>query len=159
MAKLAKLFFLLFSTVSPKPLFLLLNNNNNNSSMDMEEGNFSVNPEVLIKSITLATIKTSSFGAKLNPLPIEPKLSTSEEPLSVGAGTEPALSPIMTMKGYTRVTSAMELTQNFISIFLIFAALFLIVVCLRGVRSKKKQAACVNQSNLQKRLFKETIVF
>ena len=85
MTKLTTLFFLLFSTVSPKSLLLL------NSTMDMEEGNSNVNPEVLIKSITPAAIKYCSFAAKLNPLPIEPKLPISEEPLPLAASTEPAI--------------------------------------------------------------------
>ena len=72
MTNLAKLLFLLFSTVvSPKPLLF---NNNNWSNMDVEEDNSStINPEVLIKNNT-PPIKT-----KVNPLLIEPELATSEE--------------------------------------------------------------------------------
>ena len=70
MVKLAKLFFLIFSTASPKPFLL-----NNNSSMDMEV-NPNTSPVVLFKSNTLP-IETNSSSTKLNPLPMKPKLPTS----------------------------------------------------------------------------------
>ena len=70
MTNLAKLIFLLFSTVvSPKPLLF----NNNWSNMDVGQDISNMNPEVLIKNNTLP-IKT-----KVNPLLIEPELATSEE--------------------------------------------------------------------------------
>ena len=71
MVKLANLFFLLFATVSPKPLFL----NNTSSSMDVE-ANPNISPVVLFKSNTLP-IETNSSSTKLNPLPMKPKLPTS----------------------------------------------------------------------------------
>ena len=66
MTNVAKLLFLLFSTiVSAKPLLF--------SNMDLEEDSSTMNPEVLIKNSTLP-IKT-----KVNLLLIEPELATSEE--------------------------------------------------------------------------------
>ena len=137
MVKLAKLFFLIFSTASPKPFFLFLNNNN--SSMDMEV-NPKTSPVVLLKSNTLP-IKTSSFSTKLNPLPI--KLPIFKEPLSarqVGSrGVGPTL-PQMDME----VNPKLVIT---LFGFLLLGLLPILLLLLYVLR--KHLADCVKQLCLQ----------
>ena len=135
MVKLARLFFfLIFSTASPKPLFL-----NNNSSMDMEV-NPNTSPVVLFKSNTLPT-KTSSFSTKLNPLPIKPKLSIFEEALSVPSWIERVLPPQDPM-------------GIILTVFLFFCLLLILVLhmhrCILEICDllKKIRAGSGNQSSL-----------
>ena len=133
MVKLANLFLILFSTVSPKPLFL-----NNNSSLDME-ANPNISPVVLFKSTTLPT-KTSSFSTKLNPFPIKSKLPIFIEPLPVFAGMGPAVHLV-----------DMELNATLViilvTIFLLLGLLGLLLLLVRYVLPKEL-AGCVNDCGL-----------
>ena len=130
MVKLANLFFLLFSTVSPKPLFL-----NNNSSLDME-ANPNISPVVLFKSNTLPT-ETISFSTKPNPLPIKSRLPIFIEPLPVFAGVGPAVNLV-----------DMEVNPTLVIILVtVFLLLLLLLLLIRYVLPKDL-SGCVNDCGL-----------
>ena len=140
MVKLANLFFLLFSTVSPKPLSL-----NNNSSMDVE-ANPNISPMVLFKSNTLPT-ETTFFSTKPNPLQIKPKLPILIKPLPVFAT---GMGATMDTEWYGIVTglgSIVLATFGLVTIFLLLG--LLLAVCVNQCRlliqcnaNYSKRAAC-----------------
>ena len=131
MVELANLFFILFSTVSPKPLF----HNNNNSSMDME-ANPNISPVVLFKSNTLPT-ETISFSTKPNPLPIKSRLPIFIEPLPVFAGVGPAVNLV-----------DMEVNPTLVIILVtVFLLLLLLLLLIRYVLPKDL-SGCVNDCGL-----------
>ena len=124
MVKLANLFFLLFSTVSPKPLSL-----NNNSNMDVE-ANPNISPMVLFKSDTSDT-KTTSFST-IKPLPV----------FAAGMGAA------MPLDYYMEANPTLVLILATIFLFLgLLLPLLLLVLLLRYVLPKDL-AGCVNQCGL-----------
>ena len=138
MVKLANLFFLLFSTVSPKPHFL-------NNNMDVE-ANPNISPMVLFKSNTLPT-ETTFFSTKPNPLQIKPKLPILIKPLPVFAT---GMGATMDTEWYGIVTglgSIVLATFGLVTIFLLLG--LLLAVCVNQCRlliqcnaNYSKRAAC-----------------
>ena len=139
MVKLANLFFLLFSTVSPKPLSL---NNNNNSSMDVE-ANPNISPMVLFKSDTLPT-KTTSFST-IKPLPVFAAGMGAAMPLDmkVANGIVKGLRAVYMEANPTLV---LILATSFLFLGLLLP-LLLLVLLLQYVLPKDL-AGCVNQCGL-----------
>ena len=131
--KLAGLFFLIFSTASPKPLFL-----NNNSSMDTVEVNPNTSTVVPFKS-NIPLIKTSSFSTKLNPLPVKPKVPIFKEPLSEIARTGQSLWQSLWMEPGRPLTTS----YIFVSALVFFGIFVIIVVHVYALLLSP--AGCVNQ--------------
>ena len=123
MVKLANLFFLLFSTVSPKPLSL------NNNSNDVE-ANPNISPMVLFKSTTLPT-KTTSFST-IKPLPV----------FAAGMGAAMPLDYYME----ANPTLVLILATSFLFLGLLLP-LLLLVLLLRYVLPKDLDG-CFNQCGL-----------